>query len=149
MDIRSYASEPDRGRQTWDDDQLDARDAVYANRRRIKGERGKRLLRGRGEKLKRSFAHCYETGNMRRLHLRGRDNVAKRVLIHAAGFNLGLLMRVRYGLRKPRSLVAVLCALIWTLLHELLCSTWMSPLTRPIQSLYRRVSQQEPALSAA
>jgi transposase len=112
MTIRSYASEPERGRQNWED-QLDARDAVYANRRRIKGERGKRLLRGRGEKLERSFAHCYETGDMRRLHLRGRDNVAKRVLIHAAGFNLGLLMRVRYGLRKPRSLTAAaLCALI-------------------------------------
>ena len=76
---------------------------MYANRRRIKGERGKRLLRSRGEKLERTFAHCYETGAMRRLHLRGRDNIAKRVLIHAAAFNVGLMMRVRYGLRKPRS----------------------------------------------
>jgi hypothetical protein len=40
---------------------------------------------------------------MRRLYLRGRDNVAKRVLIHAAGFNIGLMMRVHYGLPKPRS----------------------------------------------
>ena len=104
MDIRSYASEPDRGRQNWDGDLgLDARDAVYANRRRINGERGKQLLRSRGEKLERTFAHCYETGNLRRLHLRGRDNIAKRVLIHAAGFNVGLLMRVKYGLGKPRS----------------------------------------------
>ena len=71
MNIRSYASEPRRKRQHWEGD-LDARDAVYANRRRIKGERGKRLLRSRGEKLERSFAHCYETGAMRRLYLRGR-----------------------------------------------------------------------------
>jgi transposase len=99
---RSYVSEPDRGRQDWDG-QAEARDAVYANRRRIKGERGKRLLRSRGEKLERTFAHCYETGGMRRLYLRGKDNVAKRAIIHAAGFNLGLLMRVSYGLRKPRS----------------------------------------------
>jgi transposase len=99
---RSYASEPDRGRQDWDG-QADAKAAVYANRRRIKGERGKRLLRSRGEKLERTFAHCYETGGMRRLYLRGRDNIAKRTIIHAAGFNLGLLMRVSYGLRKPRS----------------------------------------------
>ena len=102
MGVRSYASEPARGRRSWAGD-LGARDAVYANRRRVKGERGKRLLRSRGERIERTFAHCYETGGMRRLHLRGRANVAKRVLVHAAGFNVGLLMRVRYGLRKPRS----------------------------------------------
>ena len=103
MNLRSYASEPARGRQEWDG-QLDARDAVYANRRRIEGERGKRLLRSRGEKLERTFAHCYETGAMRHLYLRGQENIAKRVLIHAAGFNIGLMMRVKYGLRKPRSM---------------------------------------------
>src|SRR5271169_6048236 len=103
MNIRSYASEPARGRQEWDG-QRDAKDAVYANRRRIKGERGKRLLRTRGEKLERTFAHCYETGAMRRLYLKGRENSAKRVLIHAAGFNIGLMMRVKYGLRKPRNM---------------------------------------------
>ncbi len=104
MRVRSYASEPDRGRQTWDGEfGPDARDAVYANRRRIKGERGRRLLRSRGEKLERTFAHCYETGAMRRLYLRGKENIAKRVLVHAAGFNLGLMMRVHYGMPKPRS----------------------------------------------
>jgi len=113
MNLRSYASEPDRGRQKWDGE-LDARDAVYANRRRIKGERGKRLLRSRGEKLERTFAHCYETGAMRRLHLRGRENIAKRVLIHAAGFNISLMMRVKYGLRKPRSMGGgVFAAFLW------------------------------------
>lgn len=76
MNIRSYVSEPARGRQKWDE-QSNAKEAVYANRRRIKGERGKRLLRRRGEKLERTFAHCYETGAMRRLHLRGRENIAK------------------------------------------------------------------------
>jgi hypothetical protein len=51
MNIRTYASEPARrGRQDWAD-QADAKDAVYANRRRIKGERGKRLLSSRGEKF--------------------------------------------------------------------------------------------------
>ena len=99
---RSYASEPNRTRQDWEG-QADARGAVYANRRRIQGERGKRLLRSRGEKLERTFAHCYETGGMRRVYLRGKDNIAKRTIIHAAGFNIGLLMRVSYGLRKPRS----------------------------------------------
>jgi transposase len=117
MNIRSYASEPGRGRQKWDG-QLDARDAVYANRRRIKGERGKRLLRSRGEKLERTFAHCYETGAMRHLYLRKRENIAKRVLIHAAGFNLGLLMRVKYGLRKPRSMGRWACALFLALVRR-------------------------------
>jgi len=116
MNIRSYTSEPARGRQSWDQD-LASRDAVYANRRRIKGERGKSLLKKRGEFVERSFAHCYDTGALRRLYLRRTDNVAKRVLIHAAGFNLGLLMRVKYGLRKPRSLRRGLFALILSLMH--------------------------------
>jgi transposase len=116
MNIRSYASEPGRGRQKWNG-QLDTRDAVYANRRRIKGERGKRLLRSRGEKLERTFAHCYETGGMRHLYLRKRENIAKRVLIHAAGFNIGLMMRVKYGLRKPRSMGRWACALFLSLVR--------------------------------
>ena len=106
MDLRTYISEPARGRRNWADkvDGPDARNATYANRRRIKGERGKAMMRMRGELLERSFAHNYETGAMRRLHLRGRRNIAKRVLIHTAGFNLGLLMRVKFGLLKPRRL---------------------------------------------
>lgn len=121
MEIRSYASEPGRGRQSWEG-QDEAKAAVYANRRRVKGERGKRLLRSRGEKLERTFAHCYETGGMRRLYLRGRDNVAKRVLIHAAGFNVGLMMRVKYGLIKPRGLTglaAAACALVLAVVERL------------------------------
>jgi hypothetical protein len=61
IDVRSYISEPDRGRRSWKD-HPEARDAVYRNRRRIRGARGKRLLRQRGERLERPFAHLYETG---------------------------------------------------------------------------------------
>ena len=64
--VRSYISEPDRGRRQWKDNP-EARHAVYRNRRRIRGERGKRLLRKRGELLERPFAHLYETGAMRRV----------------------------------------------------------------------------------
>jgi len=113
MRLRSYISEPDRGRRRWADKEngADAQSATYANRRRIKGERGKALMRKRGELLERSFAHNYETGAMRRLHLRHRDNIAKRVLIHTAGCNLGLLMRVKFGMFKPRRLKkATVCA---------------------------------------
>lgn len=68
--LRSYVSEPDRGRRKWGDE-VDAQTAVYANRRRIHGSRGKRLHHLRSERVERSFAHMYETGGMRRTHLRG------------------------------------------------------------------------------
>ncbi len=117
MGMRGYLSEPDRGRRVWTDKKTGQvksaqREAVYANRRRIRGRRGKRLLRKRGELLERPFAHCYETGAMRRTHLRGHGNILKRLLVHVAGFNLGLLMRSKFGIGKPRSLQDGLAAAI-------------------------------------
>jgi transposase len=118
--FRTYISEPDRGRQSWTD-QTDARDAVYANRRRIRGARGRRLLRRRGELLERPNAHLYETGGLRRTHLRGHTNIAKRLLVHAAACNLGLLMRHLIGIGTPRSLqgcaaaVFALVVVVWRL----------------------------------
>jgi len=103
MDVRSYVSEPKRGRRDWTD-KPEAQAAVYANRRRIRGERGQRLLRRRGEYLERAFAHCYETGGMRRVHLRGRENILKRILIHASAFNLSVMMRKLVGVGTPRGL---------------------------------------------
>ncbi len=103
MEIRSYVSEPDRGERAWEG-QAEAQQAVYANRRRIRGKRGKALMRRRGEVIERSFAHCYETGGMRRTHLRGHGNILKRLLVHVAGFNLGLVMRALVGIGKPRRL---------------------------------------------
>ena len=94
--IRSYISEPDRGRRNWKKNP-EARDAVYRNRRRIRSARGLRLLRLRGERLERPFAHLYETGGMRRVYLRGHANIRKRLLIHVSGFNLGLVMRQLIG----------------------------------------------------
>ena len=101
--IRSYISEPERGRQRWQDQSAEQA-AVYANRRRVRGERGKQLQRQRGEKLERTMAHLYETGRMRRVYLRGHSNIIKRLLIHACGLNLGLLMRNLYGVGTPRGL---------------------------------------------
>ena len=102
LGIRSYTSEPRRkGRRHWTGREGE-RAAVYANRRRIRGERGKRLMRRRGELVERSFAHAYETGGMRRTHLRGHENILKRLLIHVSGFNLGLVMRKLFGIGKPR-----------------------------------------------
>ena len=103
LEIRSYISEPKRGRRNWmgKDEQ---RKAVYENRRRIRCDYGKSLLRRRGMMLERSFAHCYETGKMRRLHLRGRQNILKRLLVHIAGFNFSLIMRQIVGKGTPRGL---------------------------------------------
>jgi len=103
LGIRSYVSEPKRGRRNWIG-KAAAREAVYANRRRIQGERGKNLLRLRGLMLERPFAHCYETGGMRRVHLRGRENILKRLLIHVAAFNLCLIVRAETGKGTPRGL---------------------------------------------
>jgi transposase len=103
LGLRTYISEPDRGRQHWIDQHAE-RDAVYANRRRIRGERGQRLMRRRGELLERPNAHLYDTGGMRRTHLRGHGNILKRLLVHAAACNLGLWMRTLTGIGTPRGL---------------------------------------------
>jgi transposase len=101
--VRSYISEPGRGRRRWAGKSAE-RAAVYENRRRIRGGRGRVLLRRRGELLERSFAHLYETGGMRRTYLRGHPNILKRLLIHAGGFNLSLVMRRQIGAGTPRGL---------------------------------------------
>jgi transposase len=101
--LRTYVSEPDRGRRDWSE-APDAQAPVYANRRRIRGARGKALSRRRGEFVERTFAHVYDTGGMRRTHLRGHENILKRLLIHVGGFNLGLMMRQTFGVGKPRRL---------------------------------------------
>ena len=100
--VRSSVSEPDRGRREWSK-APEAQQPVYANRRRLGGTRGTRLRR-RGELIERSFAHAYETGALRRTHLRGHRNILKRLLIHVAGFNLGVLFRHLIGVGTPRSL---------------------------------------------
>ena len=84
------------------------RAAVYGNRRRIRGKRGKLPMRKRAEKVERSFAHCHGTGGMRRTHLRGHPEILKRLLMHASAFNLDLLMRKLFGLGTPRALAGLL-----------------------------------------
>lgn len=100
-EIRSYVSEPSRGRRNWEGKQEEQM-AVYANRYRVRGKRGKSLQRKRGEMVERTFAHGLETGGMRRVYLRGFVNVAKRYLIHIGGLNLGVMMRTKYKLGTPR-----------------------------------------------
>ena len=101
--VRSYIAEPERGRRDWTKTP-EAQRPVYGNRRRVHGERGKRLMRRRGEYVERTFAHVYDTGGLRRTHLRGHQNILKRLLVHASAFNLGILMRQAFGRGTPRGL---------------------------------------------
>ena len=117
--IRSYASEPDRGRRRWHR-KREAQRATYANRRRMLGDRGRGLQRKRGELLERSFAHTLETGAMRRVHLRNHQNILKRMLVHVAAFNLGLIMRKHLGHGTPRGLPRSVAQLFRRLVRSLL-----------------------------
>src|ERR1700674_2850280 len=95
--------EPERGPRKWAG-KAAQQEQVYANRRRVRRARSKRLQRKRSELTERSMAHMYETGAMRRVHLKGRQNILKRLLVHAGGFNLALIMRKLVGVGKPRRL---------------------------------------------
>jgi len=101
--VRSYIPEPDRGRRNWQGKEVEQK-RTYDNRRRVRGDRGQRLQKSRSELMERSFAHLYETGGMRRVHLRGRENILKRLLVHAAAFNISLILRQQLGVGKPRQL---------------------------------------------
>src|SRR5271169_531892 len=102
--VCSYIPEKQqKGRRNWQGKAAEQQ-AVYENRRRVRSEYGKSLLRRRGELVERSFAHCYETGGLRRCHLRGRDNILKRQLVHVGAFNLSLILRQLLGAGTPREL---------------------------------------------
>jgi len=137
--IRSYVSEPNyRGRRHWKDKPAE-QEAVYGNRRRIRGDRGKALLRKRGELLERPFAHCYETGGMRRTHLRTHPRIFKRLLIHVAGCNLALVMRTLFGFGTPRGLQGLVSE-IFHMFFGLIHSQWS--LHRPIRPSLRNFGAQ-------
>jgi hypothetical protein len=102
--VRSYIPEKRlKGKRRWQGNS-EEQQATYENRRRVKGNFGKSLLKRRGELVERSFAHCYETGGMRRCHSRGRENILKRQLIHVGAFNLSLVLRKMLGAGTPREL---------------------------------------------
>jgi transposase len=123
LGIRAYLAEPDRGRRCWAKEP-DAQQPVYGNRRRVGGPRGKRLMRRRGEYVERTFAHVYDTGGLRRVHLRGHPNILKRLIVHAGAFNLGLLMRRVFGCGTPRGLQGrrQLSDLLWLALSWLVAT---------------------------
>src|ERR1039457_4600204 len=102
--MRSYIPEKrQKGKRRWHG-KAKEQQTVYENRRRMRGDYGKKLLKRRSELMERSFAHCYETGGMRHCHSRGRENILKRQLAHVSVFNLSLIMRKLLGARPPQEL---------------------------------------------
>ena len=129
LEVRTYIAEPERGRRNWKGRPTE-KQAVYANRRRIWGDRGKQLQARRGERIERNFAHQFDTGGMDRLYVRGRRNVHKKLLIQAAACNLALLMRVLLGAGKPKAAHERLAAAIFALLAVLQVSEGNSKVKR-------------------
>ena len=112
LEVRTYIPEKKQsGKRHWKGKQ-GQQQAVYQNRQRVRGRYGKRLLRRRGEFVERTFAHCYETGGMRRCTLHGRKNILKRLLIHAGAFNISLVMRKMLGAGKPQELANRMAELV-------------------------------------
>jgi transposase len=112
---RTYIPEPKRRyRNRWTNKPVDEQAATYANRRRVRGQRSKRLQRLRSELTERSFAHVCETGDARRTWLRGLLEVQKRYLIQVAARNLGLILRKLFGIGTARGLQG-LGGLFWSL----------------------------------
>jgi len=104
LEVRTYIPEKKQaGKRHWEGKQ-GQQQAVYQNRQRVRRDYGKSLLRRRGELVERTFAHCYETGGMRRCTLHGRKNILKRLLIHVGAFNISLVLRKMLGSGKPREL---------------------------------------------
>jgi Transposase DDE domain len=150
FEVRSYIAEPDRGRQKWAG-KREQQAAVYANRQRIGGNRGKQLLRRRGELVERTFAHAYETGALRRLYVRGKQNVQKRLLLQAAACNLALLLRKMIGAGTPRAMQDAVAHLLLVLLRLISAMNALNKPARPLPAVIsrrmahrHRCTQQEP-----
>ena len=102
--VRSYISEPQRGRRKWNG-KRGQQAAVYGNSAAHPGRGGANNSCAGGESSSNeTFAHVYDTGGMRRTHLRGHRNILKRLLIHVAAFNLSLILRREIGVGTPRGL---------------------------------------------
>ena len=102
MRHRRPRTEPKRdGFLRWHGDD-DARRAVVNNCTRLLSGVARVAFKLRAEIVERGFALVLDRGGMRRAWLRGRENIHKRYLVHVAGYNLGLIMRLLTGAGTPR-----------------------------------------------
>lgn len=145
MGVRTYVPEPRRvHRSRWTDKSEEHRQAVLANRRRTKRAKSKRLQRLRSERVERSFAHVCDSGGARRTWLRGLENVSKRYLITVAAHNLGRILRMLFGIGKPKALQGLLA--LAALMH--LLSTLFALTLRQRTHLYRPITRANPILTS-
>jgi transposase len=132
--LRSYIPERKQKIRRWTDKPAEQEAAFRSNRRRVKGERGKRLQRQRSERVERSFAHVCRTGGARRTWLHGLEKTGKRYLVTVMAHNLGLVMRKLFGIGKPKEWAAA-CAALAAVLGALLM------LIQRLQNAIRRESR--------
>lgn len=115
LEGRTYIPEREsKHKRVWTDKEPGMKEAVYGNRRRYRGVRGRLLSRRRSEYAERSFAHVCETDGARGTWLRGLENVAKRYCVAVAAHNLGVIMRALFGIGTPRGLQKAMAALLAT-----------------------------------
>src|ERR1035438_6514638 len=101
--VRTYIPERRQKTRRWTNKPAAYEAAFRSNRRRVRGNKGRRLNRWRSERCERTFAHVCETGGGRRTWLRGQTNVSKAHTLKCAAYNLGVLLRKVWGMRKPRN----------------------------------------------
>src|SRR6267143_511183 len=124
-DVRTYIPERRQKVRRWADKPAKHQAAFRANRRRVRGAKGRRLNRWRSERCERTFAHVCETGGGRRTWLRGQTNVSKAHTLKCAAYNLGLLLRKVWGYCKPRNAEAARAALFFAMLVLLAVVAWI------------------------
>jgi transposase len=113
---KTRIAEPKRdGFLRWHGDAA-ARRAVVNNRTRLLTGVARAAFKLRAEVVERGFALILDRGGLRRAWLRGRENLHKRYLIHVAGYNLGLIMRLLTGAGTPREFAARASAWVGTIL---------------------------------
>jgi transposase len=149
LGLRTYIPEPaSRHRRRWTDKPAGHKQAVYANRRRVRGDRSKRLQRKRSEYVERTFAHMCETGDGRRTWLRGLEKVTKRYLIQAAARNLGVILRKLCGMGTPRGLQKGLSPVFGQLLAALSAMSGIH-WRREVHQAFRRLDDDDLAFANA
>ncbi len=95
--IRTAIADPVRNRRLEKLPEEERR-ALRNARRTTRSQRGRALMRRRGELCERSFVQVLDYGGARRTTLRGQENIYKRYLVQAACANLSLLLRHLSGI---------------------------------------------------
>jgi transposase len=129
--LRTYVPERRQKSRIWTNKPEAYEEAFRANRRRVRGNKGRQLNRWRSERCERTFAHVCETGGGRRSWLRGQTNVSKSHTFKCAAFNLGLLLRKVWGLSKPRNAAEGTAALFCAIFR--MCLTAAAITSRSLQ----------------